>query len=354
MIKPADFDDLQSYSVALLGPLLNTYFAALYQRVEATEAPFVAFVSREGVFLHAAFEAFCSERGLSVACAPIPASRAFLSKLLLDDGVLQQAAKSKFSGSLGKFLEDRFALSDWGADPVTESWCRSFIELPGDRDMVVQLWDRIKTQVAPNIASKKAAYRQHLTSLGFTEGSIVADVGYSGSLQALLAWIMEMPVHSFYVATTVDQKTYGRGSPGRFEGLFDRIGTIGDGPALLDNSLLLEVIMSADHGQVDDYTETPGGGDWIFRHGPNGQSQYGHGILTIMQQAVIQDIRSSAHVSLEDLVSTDRTDWLFQYVNRMMSFPTMAPRLLMEVGDADDRTSGLGFINPWRYLPRFA
>lgn len=353
MFSSSDFEDLRDYPVALLGPLLNGYFAALYGRLESAPAASVAFVSREGVFLNEAFQAFCDARGLVCRSAAVPASRAFLAKLLLDDGSLDHVLTKTFEGTFARLLADRLAISDWTSEPDMVKWSKMRFVLPRDADQIRSLWPYVKDRLNLSIAEKKQAYRAHLTALGVDERSIVADVGYSGSIQALLSWIMEAPLSGFYIATTKSQKIYNPYFSASLDALFPSLGNLGDGVPMLDNSLLLEVVMSADHGQVDDILPSASCDGWRFHHGPKGRSQYAHDVIKIMQDAVISHLRDTSDAKIEQFVGKNHRDWLHQYVDRMMTMPSMAPRLLIEVGDVDDRASGLGFINPWRYLQSF-
>lgn len=353
MFNNADFEDLSDYALALLGPVLNAYFASLIERCRQGGVPFVGFVSREGVFLHEAFQAFCRARGLVQPSGNMVASRALLFKLLIDDGALDLVTRQEFSGPFRRLLADRFSIiGEIEADDL-KHWGDMHFDLPRDADRLIASWRLLGDALAPRLAEKKDAYRAYLDRVGFVPGSIVADVGYAGSLQSLLGWILERPIDGYYLMTTTDQKRFHEAYTGSLSGFFDKVGRFGEGVAMLDHSLLFEVIMSSDTGQAEDIDDCDGMLPWRFRYGPQGKSQYGHAIIAFAQAAVIDYLVANAAVPSASLTAPDHVGLLFDYFRRMASLPAMAPRLLVQVGDVDDRISGLGFINPWQYLSAF-
>ena len=347
--------DMADYGVMLLGPLMNCFCAVLLNHARGGERPSIGFISREGVFMQRAFQAFCEVRDENLPSFVIPASRAFLSRLLLQDGILEMVSQSDYEGTFADFLSDRFALDDpaLSGDRELAPWLQTHLSLPREGARLQALWSRVAPHVTRDLASKSEAYREHLFGLGLTDRTLISDLGYSGSLQSLLGWLQRTPLDGFYVAAASRQKIYVKEFTGGMAAMFPDLGTMQSGSPLLRNSLLFEVMMSADHGQVDDFSDAGADGVHRFRYGPDGKTQQAHMLIRVMQDAAIDFIRSAAHVPMASLSAQEHIHWMKRYTQNLASMPRDAPRVLRAIGDVDDRTSGLGFVNPWTYLPRF-
>ena len=107
-----EFQRLEDYAILTLGPLLNSYFADLVQRCQNEGRSSIGFVSREGIFLQKAFDRFCSVRSIPIKSIYIPASRSFLTKLLLDIDGTRLLGDLRYSGTVSKLFNDKLSIDE--------------------------------------------------------------------------------------------------------------------------------------------------------------------------------------------------------------------------------------------------
>jgi FMN phosphatase YigB (HAD superfamily)/tetratricopeptide (TPR) repeat protein len=354
-IDDSDFQKLEDYAILSLGPLLNTYFSQLVRRCEKEGRTHIGFISREGVFLQKAFELFCGARNIKIRSVHIPASRVFLTKLLLDKTGTEVLEKMSFQGPISRLISDKLAIDEtaWVDCPDAVAWLNTEIDLPKDTDQLRAIWSKVSDLVAPRISEKRRAYKKYLEKLGVGRATLLADVGYSGSLQSLLSWIMEIPLDGHYIISTSEQKKLRPEYTGSLHALFPNAGLFNRGNPLLDHSLILEIMMSANHGQLDDAHPTSDD-EIAFIYGPKGRAQFVFPIFQTLQTAVIEYLSETSNVDLQLLTDEEHTVWLRKFIKRLLGLPRMAPRVLVRHSDADDRINGLGFVNPWDCIPTMA
>ena len=353
-IHPYDFEAFRDYGISLLGPMLNAYFAGLMQQCRARNTQVVAFVSREGVFLHRAFQAYCRGRGLTQKSVHVPASRSLLLKFLIPEGAGRFVIGGEYQGGAGHYLSSKLALPDLAGsrDSTAAPWWDLQVRLPQDNKHLLKILNHLFPLLEPRNEEKKNAFVSYLGSLGVDENCIFADVGYSGSIQNLINWLLKKNIDGYYIVSAAE-KIYNPHYMGTVDALFPSDDKFGAGNPLLDSSLVFEAIMSADHGQVDDFDNGGGGLDWKFTYGPRGRAQHMHTLLDGVQGAIADYLENAGNVPENRLTSAEFISWIRNYSIRMLEHPASAPALLKEIGEVDDRISGLGMLNPWNYLPTF-
>ena len=137
-------------------------------------------------------------------------------------------------------------------DARVSAWLSTEINLPDEAAQLEAIWLRVRDVIAPDLSQKRSAFKAYLERLGLDRHTLLGDVGYSGSLQALLSWISELPLDGHYIISTSEQKTMRPEYTGKLSALFPKVGRLSGGNPLLDHSLVLEIMMSANHGQIDD------------------------------------------------------------------------------------------------------
>jgi hypothetical protein len=359
MLTDDGLQDLENYFVFSLSPLLNAYFAALTIEAsslaeETGEQPTVFFISREGQFLCRAFAVFCEARGLSLRSRPLIASRTLLMKMVFSDAIGELATGLSHYGSVSGFFSDRLSITpdQLGRIGVPPNIAAGQLSLPDDSDWLEHILANHAPGLQGFLKDRRDAYTAYLTESGYFEGpGLIADVGYSGTIQKLLHRLTGRTCAGFYCigsdALTATQSRF----DGRRGALFERQGRFGDGNPFLDSTLIFEVLMSADYGQVDDITPTAAAPGYRFEFGAKSRSQHLFPLLALGQEAVCRELDACGDIALEDLLSNEFKENVRVLLLTLLTNRQLAPVLIQQIAQVDDRMGGEGFINPWTLLP---
>jgi hypothetical protein len=359
MLTDDSLQDLENYFASALSPLLNAYFAALsvhasLLRDETAEDPTIFFISREGQFLSRAFDVFCKARELSLKSRPLIASRTLLTKLVFSDSVAGLAENFVYEGSLSGFFETRLSITSEQLDQIgiPAAISAGHLSLPRDAAWLAHIIANHAPGFQDFVLKRRDAYGLYLRESGYFTGSrLIADVGYSGTIQTLLGRITGLPSDGYY-CIGADALTGMQSSlVGRRDALFPKQGRFGEGNPLLDSTLIFEVLMSADYGQVDDIAPIGWAPGYRFEFGPKSSTQHLFPLLALGQEAVCREVERSADIDMADLLSADYREQVRSLLFTLLSHRQMAPAVIQEISQLDDRMGGEGFMNPWTALP---
>jgi hypothetical protein len=359
MLTDESLQDLENYFVFSLSPLLNTWFAALVVQAELLsdktgEEPTIFFISREGQFLSRAFAAFCRTRRLSLRSRPLIASRTLLMKLVFAEASADLAERLTYRGSFAGFFSDRLSMtSDQLAGiGVTPAIALGDLTLPRDSAWLAHMLEKQAPGFRDFLKGRREAYCTYLRESGYFNGPrLIADVGYSGTIQKLLLRLTGLPSAGYYCIGTNALTDEQSAADGNRDALFARQGKFGDGNPLLDSTLIFEVLMSADYGQVDDIVPMASAPGYRFEFGAKSRSQHLFPLLSLGQDAVCREIERSGDIELRDLLSDDYKENVRVLLLALLGNRQLAPALVQQISQVDDRMGGEGFINPWTALP---
>jgi FMN phosphatase YigB (HAD superfamily) len=145
-----------------------------------------------------------------------------------------------FDGPFADLVEQRL-----GVRPVGERF-EATVSHPAERERCAALLAEVAGQVQEHGARQLAGLRRYLRGLGIdeTEPLCPVDLGYSATTQRALARVLPNVVGGLYCATTP------AGSAAGGEGVFAHGVPFWSGNWFLDNSLLLEALLSSTTGAV--------------------------------------------------------------------------------------------------------
>lgn len=359
MLTDDSLQDLENYFRFSLTPLLNAYFAGLSAQAarlteEVGEETTIFFISREGQFLSRAFAAFCGARGLPHRFRPLIVSRTLMMKLVFAEGAADLAETITYSGSFAGFFAERLSINENQLNTIgiPRTLARGQLTLPQDAAWLGHILATRAPGLSTFLEPRCGAYRRYLKGAGYADGCrLVADVGYSGTIQRLLGRFTGLTSSGYYCigsdALTADQPASGD----RRDALFPRQGRFNQGNPLLDSTLIFEVLMSADYGQVDDIAPIGWDPGYRFEFGPKSRTQHLFPLLALGQDAVCRELERSADIDMADLLSPVYREQVRSLLLTLLGHRQLAPAVIQEISQLDDRMGGEGFINPWTALP---
>lgn len=224
-----------------VGALLFDFVAWLEQNAE--EGPLL-YVSREGFWLkqyHAALAPSTRVRPCYFLL-----SRAGLARLaLVDPRVAASLYQPPYAGTIASLLSRRFAVSI--AELVQADSLRQFemdlFDRPAeDNDAFWAAREIVIERLGVRLNRERDLLSKRIKAMDERPNVQIADLGYSGTIPYLLENLIGVDVHAFYLVRT----------PSRRDGHIEsRWGTVswGRGTSLLDDSIVLESLLQAPHGQ---------------------------------------------------------------------------------------------------------
>jgi hypothetical protein len=172
-----------------------------------------------------------------------------------DEPALHLVLGGNFRGTLHDLLTERIGL----ALPHHPDLARP-VELPRDHDECVLALTQHLPAIRAHACTELAAFRWYLRSLGIEPQHALAlvDLGYSATTQRALATVLPNRIIGLYAATSP------RARAACDEGLevhalFGHDVEWGQGHGILDHSMLLEALLAADHGQVQEFQASGSG-----------------------------------------------------------------------------------------------
>lgn len=250
--SPADF------GFSVVGPVLFGFSRWLIEQAKFNvDLREFAFVARDGWYLKSAYDRITS---VLPPAAYIPSvyfevSRQALFSVASDSKVALDLSLSSgsFNGSVKDFFAERFGVeSDLGFDNL-------LISLPGDEEVVRSVYGKNRRLFERLAHESRDRFFNYLDQIGFDRQgrSALVDLGYSGTIQAMLQNILGVGLDGYYFAVNKGVAKVSSDLPGRAFGYF------GDGrddnspmSIVLAYSLIFEAVFSAPRGRVIGYDST--------------------------------------------------------------------------------------------------
>lgn len=209
----------------------------------------LAFLSREGFILKAAFDHWVSLRPSSQILRTdyLYVSRRALNRYLIGDKNydLKYVTHELYEGTVLDFFKGRFGLEQSEAEGLFSAEdLRSKISW-GERDKMLFFAGTLNSRLLKDPLPDKELLTRYLVNL-ISEDSILVDVGFKGTMQELINFSLPHIVHGFYFA--ISPEAWSR----KFQGSAVERSKSNE---LIRNSILLESLLTAPHGTTLKYVE---------------------------------------------------------------------------------------------------
>ncbi len=254
----------KNWGYSLVGPLLVSFSHWLYEQARADGIDCLHFLSREGKFMKAVYDAWVeglpdAPRSQYAVLSRRSSSMAALSSF---EDILDIARTTYFPNTFGKLLQTRYGIS-----PSQEKWQALQDAFGYSADTLIEIQNKnigklgdVLQSLEPDITRQSQVEREamlsYLQSTGFAGESkpAVVDIGYGGTVQGHLNKILSKPVHGYYLMTedraSVVAKRYGVKLRGCFG---DQIDPKVSAPLLFLRSFDLEKLLSSNDPQIEYY-----------------------------------------------------------------------------------------------------
>jgi len=294
------------------------------------------FLAREGYWLSKAHSCYSGMESSNYLLT----SRAFLFRLTIDNcESYQYSLKGDYEGSLKELLRIRFLISDSDLDNCFSKkvLSKNYL-LPYDYEDLCKVLDTHQAKLAELIAPSKEAYLSYLGSMGVSDCDElhVVDIGYSGTIQALLTLLLNKETFGHYLIASKPGEHLVNTNKATMRGYLNSGVKLGDGYLPLDRSMFMEALLTSPQGQFLDirFSEHPDKKfDFYFGRKINSQKyfyeveQVMEGALSYVEFAAQNNIQFSGE-EVEALIS------------QIVSKPNMIPKSLWHLFTIDDDVTG--------------
>lgn len=336
-----------SFGATFMGPLLSFFAGNLVSHGPKEQTLF--FLAREGYWLEKAYQHHLDGAQLQRNSAYLLASRAFLFKLLLDDPrSYSYSLKGRFSGALYDLLRTRFLLSDCEIKQLFDvQLLQELTYLPEDKTKVVTLLTEKRDVIAQIIGNTKAAYLAYLESLGLMDVKELhlVDLGYSGTIQALLGLLLNKPTCGHYLIASNPGESNIAGLNVSMKGYLKEGVKLGKGYIPLDRSMFLESMLTAPFGQFRDIRRNILSGSFDFYFGRKVSAQrHFYELEQVMAGALAYTYHAASHGLA--FTQSEVEALIIQYVTKV----NMIPKSVSHLFDIDDDVAGNGTVNALNFF----
>ncbi|MFT4247920.1 MAG: rhamnan synthesis F family protein [Pseudomonas sp.] len=340
--------DPESLGYTMLGPLLADYLAWLGRCAGERPVEAALFLSREGYLLERGF-ALMQQAGPGFARLQahyLPTSRrASGMASLREPGDLPRLLTGTYNGTLDGLLRAR--LGEDAAAAVGTAIGRHAL---ADEFYLPEMQEALHAALAPALpaliavaAREREAYLAYWERTLGTAPAMVADIGYSGSIQASLARMLARPLDGGYLALS---KRARQGLEGQWAAArhHDGRSDLPDAQSLiLRHDLLLETLLTAPHPQFTHFemaTPAP-----LARYNPPELDAMQLDLIARVHEGALEFIRDICHAIGEDVEAFDPDPDLVQRPLHCVGSGLWAAPWLGALS-VDDAFTGRGRVSP--------
>ncbi|PZQ27018.1 MAG: polysaccharide biosynthesis protein [Stenotrophomonas acidaminiphila] len=247
----------------VLGPLVLDYLAWLTRVATARSIRSLLFLSREG---HLLFQAFTKLQDASPSLTRLrghylPASRRASGTASLHDADdLPRLLSGSYNGTMGGLLRVRLGEPATNAiEAVTGGdMLSSDIYLPEMRQVALEWITPAMSELLAVAKRERGAYQEYWLQSCGDAPAMVADLGYSGSIQASLARMLGRNLDGGYFALSAQAAEGLKGQWAAARHHDGRNGTQDIDSVILRHDLLLESLLTAPHPQFSHFSNENG------------------------------------------------------------------------------------------------
>ncbi len=303
-----------AFGYVIFGPIIFNFISWLIRELQKDKLEKIVFISREGYLLSRAYNLFSAHPSLMDLGVKIPPGEYFLSSRrnvlfasLRTTEDITPFLENDFQGSLRDFFLNRLFVSD--IDKIEQvlgsSRLNEAVFLPRDYDRIKKYILKVINILIQEAKIERNEFMQYCAQQGIKNPARIGivDVGYSGSIQKALICLLGHSIKGYYFITTnkaLELNNRDFLCKSYFGEFIDPHET--DIP-LFCHSLLLESILTAPHGQLIRFLQSPSGCVPEFKK--KGVSQEKFDIIRQIQDGIIQFIKDmldsfgSASIAIE-------------------------------------------------------
>lgn len=329
------------FGKSFIGPMLQLYVSEVSKRL--TDGKQAIALAREGHFIAQALRQIIPNDKVIY----LKVSRAILFRVSVDEDVTYQwSLKPKFDGTFSDLLRYRFGFSNLFVDEnISVSERNIQICLPEDLSKASKLLKQYSPVLSREISESKASYLSYLSSLDISDGDLVLDLGYGGTIQKLLTFLLRKSTEGLYFIASEASEHPIESNFAKMSGVFAEDVQMGDGCLMLDRSMFLESLLTAPEGQLKDIRKNPITGEFEFFYGKRANTQKHFHELEQVFEGAIDHVK---HCFKHDIsYSKEEIHHLFnQFVTKRSMFPAITWKLF----EIDDAVSGNGNVDPLAFF----
>ncbi|MCW1978928.1 FMN phosphatase YigB (HAD superfamily) [Xanthomonas arboricola] len=290
-LSPADMGYI------VIGPLLFDYLSWLIRLARQHHVATLLFLSREGYLLEQGFQRLqqTSQALEDLTGGYLLASRRGTGTPSLHDiDDLGLLLDSTYTGTLSDLIRAR--LGSAAADITERCLGRVLMQrdifLPEMRDELLELMVPAIKDLLELAASERDAYLAYWKTVTSGAPALVADIGYSGTIQANLSRLTGQPLGGAYFALNDRATKITAGSWANARYFDGRDGSDPDRSAILRHDLLLEALLTAPSSQFSHFTLDAAGATQAIHAAPE---------LSPAQWALIAQVHEGALAFVDDV-----------------------------------------------------
>lgn len=254
--RPVSLSTADRIGYTVFGPIYFGFFAWMVNHSRTSGVNRIGFLAREGLFLMENYEYL---RSLTLGSkVNLPKSGYFQISRRLAMGASQAEGLdlefimrgSPFSGTFAEFLKARIGFDldpSFGLANAPVS-----TQSASQREVLAKMLSKIERSIVAAGAEKRALLLDYAAQDGFLEPGLgVVDLGYSGTIQRALQTVLPNSLTGYYMVTSPEIVDVFDGDS-TAHAFYSEAGSRSDG-AVKNLSLILEAMLTADHGSVIDY-----------------------------------------------------------------------------------------------------
>lgn len=301
---------------AVLGPLLFDYLAWLARLARERGIPSILFLSREGYLLQQAFvllQQACPSLSSLHGIYLLTSRRASGTPSLHSIDDLALLLDSTYTGPLGTLLSARLGqpatqaiMAKLGAPAMQRD-----VFLPEMRQELLALLAPAAVPLLEVAAREREAYLRHWREKVTNEPAMVADIGYSGTIQANLARTTGLPLGGGYLA--LNSRASKISPPSWAEAYYhDARKAVTSDSAILQHDLLLESLLTSPDPQFSHFDEVQGHSVPVYAEPEHSREQLA--TLKQVHQGALRFFRDICAVTAEE-------SWELEFDRELVQMP---------------------------------
>lgn len=307
-----------SLGYLVIGPLVADYLLWLSRLALSRDIDQILFLSREGHLLHRAFallQQSCPSVARLRSTYLLASRRGTGTPTLRHAEDLPALLESSYTGSLQDLLQARLGAraTDAVASRLGSAEMRGMVYLPEMRDTLATRLEPAMPDLLAVAADERAGYLEYWQTTVGSAPAMVADIGYSGTIQTQLCRLTGTTLGGGYFAVNpriaqvigVNGWACARYHDGRIEQ--------GEASAILRHDLLLETFLTAPSGQFSHFQKGKSGGI---------EPVFADSELSSAHLDVIAAVQQGALAFVHDLCAvTGNETWQLQFDAELVQAP---------------------------------
>ena len=337
------YQELYDFGDNFLSPSLTVYLQSV---LDSSSGKRIVCLAREGWLFKQLLERLSIEGIAKYQYQPVylQVSRTLMSHILITEPTaLDIIFNSTFNGSVQDLLINRFCLTK---EEVFEIFSKADLNreviLPQDSELIKEILLSKKAPLDQLTSKMRNDYLNYLDTLGICDSNIpilFLDLGYSGTIQKLLTYMIGRNTDGlYYIAKNAGEKRVGENIAGIYGAFYENVSWESD-VTMLDRSMFLEILLTANHGQVQGIYQL---NDKSFK--------FSYGKLA-NTQLYIQDLKAIVEGAIDGTVKNFHNGITFtneEVADIYEVYVTKAgaiPRSIRPLFTFDDNYTGNGVVN---------